>query len=142
MADWCSQHGRLVEGSFGSLKGYGVADAAIIQKILLSSNPLHMNKPQYLYGKVFTEWLSEGIVNSDYNLWHGRRKMVARSFTYKSLQSYVKLMNNHSRNLVQDLWEQCSNEDCQVTGENVWHSLHFHAIKIIGRKKAYNIFKR
>lgn len=132
LEEWASKFGRLFEGHFGSLKIYSIADPTLVQKVLQSTNPLHLNKPQYIYGKFLVEWVANGILNSDNSLWHGRRQMVDRSFTYKSLRTYVKIMSNHSTNPTKELWELSANGDFQVAGEQVCHLIHFHAIKIIG----------
>lgn len=131
MEKWLPQCDRFCEISFGTIKAFAVGDPRIVQKVLLSTNPLHVNKPQYMYGKFCVEWVRDGILNSDYILWHGARKMVGRSLTYKSLLTCLKYMNNHSRNLVKSLWEQSSKED--VSGDLVWNSISFRAVKIIGR---------
>lgn len=55
-----------------------------------------MNKPQETYGLMFTEFLKDGLTNSNYEVWYPHRKVIGRCFTYNALQQYLKIENKHA----------------------------------------------
>lgn len=86
-----------------------------------------MNKARYLYDFIFIDSLRYGLISSEPEIWHSHRKMTARCFAYKTLPTYLNMINKHASSLVSD---NPRNGDT-FEGEDIQDLLSSKSIKII-----------
>lgn len=71
-----------------------INDLDILQQLLSSTDPGHLNKPKFIYDVTFTEILRNGLLASEVATWAPHRKILNSAFTYKALNTYLKYIQN------------------------------------------------
>eukprot|EP00111_Clytia_hemisphaerica_P006996 TCONS_00020287-protein len=75
-------------------------DIKIFEKIL--SSPKHLSKGLDGYW-VLEEWLGNGLILSDGPLWRKRRKLITPTFHFDTLNQFMRIMDEQSKELVRIL---------------------------------------
>ncbi|CAH1100873.1 unnamed protein product [Psylliodes chrysocephalus] len=73
---------------------------------------MHNNKSfiySFLHG-----WLGTGLLTSNGDKWHRRRKLLTPAFHFNILQPFVDIFNKETDNLVEDLLQSCNEEYIDV----------------------------
>ncbi len=102
----------------------------------MSSTQLaHVNRPE-IHHSIFGDIFHNGLLTSENEIWVAQRKMLDRSFSYKSLQTFASFMNTHAANLTSILIHECKDDGKKVgIGETrINQLLNRHSLKIIARK--------
>lgn len=66
----------------------------------------HLNKPKYIYDKIFENVLRNGLIVVDHQTWAFHRGIANRSFSYRNLQNYLKIMNTRSKYIIKDIQKE------------------------------------
>ncbi|GIY20731.1 uncharacterized protein CEXT_220491 [Caerostris extrusa] len=61
-------------------------------------------------------FFGKGLLTSGGDKWKSRRKMLNSCFRYDILKTYMPILNDHSRLLVQRLQEETAKDSTKVTG--------------------------
>lgn len=96
----------------------------------MSNNMSHMNKPRYLYDKVFENILNQGLFMIENEAWVHHRTITNRTFNYAHLKLYLKSMNNHANALISKLFSDKSSADIMDFKQVKW-LIDFHALGMV-----------
>lgn len=69
-----------------------VHDVKIVETILASTK--HIDKSEF-YLSAIGEWLGSGLLISNGQKWHQRRKIITPTFHFKILEQFVEIMDKH-----------------------------------------------
>lgn len=94
-------------------------------KYILTSNTLTQKSD--VYG-LLLPWLGEGLLTSNGEKWHQRRKMITPTFHFKILQEFYKTMNFNCHKFV-DKMKKISNVGNTII--DIQNQVHFLTLDII-----------
>lgn len=100
LLDWNKKYGKIYRVKIFDLNAFQVTDAKIIE-IILSSNTKYLPKNR-LYN-FLKPWLGDGLLISQGKKWHYRRKIITPAFHFKILEKFVRVFDEQSQTLVQEL---------------------------------------
>ncbi len=95
----------------------------------------HLNRPE-IYHSIFGDVFHNGLVTSENEIWVAQRKMLSRSFTYKSLQNFASFMNKHAANLTSTLIHEYKDKKVGIGEQRINQLINRQSLKIIARKLA------
>lgn len=100
------KYGHIIKAWAFNRLVIGSGDPELNEQILTSSLPITKHR---LYG-ILHEWLGTGLLTSDGQKWHSRRKIITPTFHFKILEEFVEVFNQQSAVLVDCLASRADGE--------------------------------
>ncbi len=107
----------------------------LVQSLLKSTDYGHVIKEPKVYDPM-KPFINNGVLVSKGPFWKGQRKILMRTQSFSSLKAYMKMLNKHSKELVNEL--QILFED--GVPQQISASISTAFLKIISGKQLYKIF--
>ncbi|CAL8084085.1 unnamed protein product [Orchesella dallaii] len=82
----------------------------LAEKILSSRDFGHIIKPPQLYEPLF-DLIGHGLLTSNGEAWHSKRKIMTKAFTYPALKRYTKIYNKCAKRTVAQLTQKFRKDD-------------------------------
>lgn len=70
-----------------------IHDVKIVETLL--SSPKYIQKSEFYNSPIFSKWLETGLLTSNGQKWHQRRKIITPAFHFKILEQFVEVMDKH-----------------------------------------------
>lgn len=98
-----AKYGSVTRAWFGPLLGVLITDPDDIQIVFKHENS--QKKPfMYNFGK---EWVGDGIITAETEVWKPHRKLIMQTFTRKILEHYMHIFEKQSNVFVEQLAPHC-----------------------------------